>query len=128
MNERPDGSIPTLMGWILVIVGIFSALFVVITETPTTFWLATTLAQLGVGLGVLLLSLGYLVRAIWFLPERERSEDGAILRKCDYCGFKAAEPSIPCSAVPTDHLMDNAHRIDSERCITALKLRGFLPE
>jgi hypothetical protein len=124
--QRPDGSQSTVIGWILIGAGIFAALFAAIS--PNLNWLIIWigLANLGIGLGVVLLSLGYLVRAIWFLPGREFDADGAELQKCDYCDFKIAAPSQPCSAMRSDQVGGAADRIDSDNCRRVLALKGIL--
>jgi len=126
--ERPDGSRPTAIGWILIVAGVFAALFAAIA--PDFNWLVIwiALANLGIGLGVILLSLGYLVKALWFLPGREIDSDGAELQECNYCGIKVIAPAQPCSAIATDELMNVADRIDSDNCRRVLKQKGFLPE
>ncbi|MEC7399959.1 MAG: hypothetical protein VYD00_08085, partial [Pseudomonadota bacterium] len=75
-----------------------------------------------------LLALGYLVKAIWFLPGREISSAGIELKRCDYCGLKVTAPSQPCSAIPTTDLTQVASRIDSDNCRRVLAEKGFLVE
>ena len=124
--ERPDGSQSTLAGWILVSIGLVAAFMAAAVENHFAFIVLFAVANLGVGLGVLLLALGYLVRAIWFLPGRDLNAAGHELLKCDYCDLKIAAPSEPCSAVPTLELANIASRIDSENCRRVLVKKGFL--
>jgi hypothetical protein len=126
--DRPDGSQSTAIGWVFVIFGILSAVMAAIAKDMNWLIIWIALANLGVGLGVLLLSLGYLVRAIWFLPGREMDKGGHELQKCDYCDFKVVGPAQPCSAMPTAELKDAASRIDSDNCRRILAQKGFLPE
>ncbi len=70
MGKRPDGSKPTLMGWVLILVG--GVVAIVSTGAHTDALANGGLFGLGaIALGVFLVSLGYLVKAIWFLPGRE---------------------------------------------------------
>jgi len=126
--ERPDGSQSTAIGWAFVIFGILSAVVAAIAKDMNWLIIWIVLASLGIGLGVLLLSLGYLVRAIWFLPGKEMDNGGLELQKCDFCDFKVTAPAQPCSAIPTSELVDVADRIDSDNCRRVLKIKGFLPE
>ena len=133
--ERPDGSTPTAIGWGLVTLGVVASFFVTFAETPTGWWFSLALANLGIGLGVLLLSLGYLVRAIWFLPGREggaipshkapqsMSETSDI---CEWCGVSVQGPAKPCSAFRGDQLPVSAARVHSPVCRAELEKRGHL--
>lgn len=126
--ERPDGSQSTVIGWILIVFGALSAVMAAIATDTNWLIIWIALANLGIGLGVLLLSLGYLVRAIWFLPGREIDSGGIELQKCDYCGIKVLAPAQPCSAIPTIELANVADRIDSDNCRRVLKQKGFVSE
>lgn len=131
MDERPDGSTATFIGWVLIAIGVLAAFFVAGAETPAGFWFSIGLANLAIGLGVLLLSLGYLVRAIWFLPGRDfagQQPTDAPINQCAYCELVIREPALPCSAVPTAELVELADRIDDDRCRKILHDKGFLPE
>lgn len=136
MGERPDGSTATAIGWVLVAIGIIAAFFVTSSESPSGFWFSIAISNLGVGLGVLLLSLGYLVRAIGFLPGREVSarrpsiavlpaktfEDGV----CEWCNTTVHAPARPCSAFTEAQLPIAADRIKSKVCKSELDARGHL--
>jgi len=124
--ERPNGSQSTATGWLLI--GVLSAVMAAIAKEMNWLIIWLALANLGIGLGVLLLSLGYLVRAIWFLPAREIDSGGIELQKCDYCDFKVKAPAQPCSAFPTSELENFADRIDSDNCRRVLKQKGFFSE
>ncbi|MGY6550590.1 MAG: hypothetical protein ACXIT4_01705 [Erythrobacter sp.] len=129
MLERPDGSTATSFGWVLVVVGILAALVAGIAETTNVLIIAAAVANLGIGLGVLLLSLGYLVRAIWFLPGREITIIDPALQKCDFCDIDVLLPALPCSAVPTEELASiSSEQIDSDNCRIILRQKGLLPE
>jgi hypothetical protein len=88
--------------------------------------------DLGIGLGVLLVSLGYLVRAIWFLPGRElveatNSENVAPQRtECEWCRQMVASPNQPCAAIDREQLADMMPRITNARCKGALAAQGFV--
>jgi hypothetical protein len=133
--DRPDGSTATVIGWCLVIAGVLAAFFVGQVDSPTAFWLCLAIANLGVGLGVLLLSLGYLVRAIWFLPGRQTKSDRdrplsevtvTDPDECEWCGIVVTAPAKPCSAFTTEQLPIAAGRIKSVTCRNQLEARGHL--
>ncbi len=135
MTERPDGSTATAIGWGLVAVGVLASFFVAQADTPVGFWLSIGIANLGIGLGVLLLSLGYLVRAIWFLPGRSdlepesltlESADEVFVEECEWCGVVVQTPAIPCSAFTSEHLPIPSNRVSNAACIKALGDRGYL--
>lgn len=125
--KRPDGKTAMAFGWGCLGVGVITAGFTGLVETADAFWLCVVISNLGFGIGVLLLSLGYLVQAIWFLPSREIDEAGVELHKCDYCDQKIASPAQPCSALPTADLTNVAERIDSDNCRKILGEKDFLP-
>ncbi len=129
MQKRPDGSVATAIGWVLIVIGV---IFAFIAATAQTSF-AIALTNLGIGLGVVLVSLGYLVRAIWFLPGREIplhqsiAEQEPTLIPCDYCGLDIAAPLLPCSAISAEELMRREDEIDDEKCTILLRERGILP-
>ncbi|RJY09383.1 hypothetical protein [Aurantiacibacter aquimixticola] len=129
---RPDGSHVTGIGSGLIIVGIIAIFFVGSAETAVGFQVALLIAYLGIGLGVLLCALGYLVRAIWFLPGREieldpgKTEWEAGVSECAYCRLEITAPAEPCSAVSPDELAGMTDRIDDERCFRVLHEQGIL--
>ena len=130
MENRPDGSTATLVGWLLVVIGVVAAFFTASAETSNGWLFGLAIVNLGLGLGVLLLSLGYLVKAIWFLPGREPPSPqqepaiGAALVKCDWCGRTPAAGS-PCSQIPHDKLVQIATKITSPVCQEQLAQHGF---
>jgi hypothetical protein len=119
----------------LVIAGVLVAFFLGQVESPTAFWLCLAIANLGVGLGVLLLSLGYLVRAIWFLPGRQTMSDSdralskvaeADAGECEWCGVTVHAPAKACSSFSEEQLPIAANRITSPTCRNQLEARGHL--
>lgn len=133
--ERPDGSQSTAIGWMLVAGGLLAAVIASMSEelTPVIIWLA--IANLGIGLGVLLVSLGYLVRAIWFLPGRgdldapistpiDKQYDS--FGKCDWCGVQVSDPAVPCSAFTPNQLPISRDRVKSSVCRIQLETRGHI--
>lgn len=135
MNERPDGSVATLIGWVLVAIGVLAAFFVSSADSPSGFWLSIAISNLGIGLGVLLLSLGYLVRAIWFLPGRElptrqmaqsRADPALGSDVCAWCAKTVSSPARPCSALTAEELPVSADRVQSKVCRSELEARGQL--
>ena len=106
-NERPDGSTASTVGWFLIFVGVVSAFFAASAETSAWWWFLLAAANLGVGVGVLLVSLGYLVKAIWFLPGREIEEAAKETHApdpCDWCGQLIAAPNKPCASFESERL------------------------
>ncbi|APE27256.1 hypothetical protein [Aurantiacibacter gangjinensis] len=132
MTERPDGSTPTTIGWMLIIIGVMSALMANSADSNEGFYLALFFANLGIGLGVLLCSLGYLARAIWFLPGRTLEAEQAYAEPqkeeatCAYCKKVIAGPAQPCSAVDPQALQATVERIDDDECLRALHAEGLL--
>ena len=132
MDERPDGSTPTIIGWVLIVVGLVSVFLFVNAETVTGVTLSIAVGQGSIGLGVLLLSLGYLVRAISFLPAREtvpivQTAPTSSLNQqvCTWCERSVREPLEPCSAVREERLRELAPSVRSEACREQLEKRGF---
>jgi hypothetical protein len=126
-RQRPDGSTSIVVGWILVAIGIIAALFSG-TDDPRIFTLALAVAQIGVALGILLISLGYIVKAIWFLPGRdipmplETSVPNP--NECQWCGAVVSKPGLPCSAISPDRF-GTGFKIGSKVCREKLKERGI---
>lgn len=104
MNERPNGSQATLFGFALIVIGVLALLVGGGAETFEGMIWSAVIANLGIGLGIVLLSLGYLVRAIWFLPGREIEADAPTSTEikqsgvfCDWCHLWVEAPDKPCS-------------------------------
>ena len=133
MNEqRPDGQTATGIGWALIVGGVLAVLVAGADDSGGAGWLIwLAVANLGIGLGVLLLSLGYLVRAIWFLPGREIPVEGfgdesfAPL-PCDWCGQTVASPNKPCAAFDPERLKTFVPRITNDKCLVALRDQGLI--
>jgi hypothetical protein len=128
-SERPNGSNATAAGWTLLALGVIAALFSGSTETFGAWVFALGLANLGIGLGVLLLSLGYLVRAIWFLPGREipreeRPQAAVSLSVCTWCD-RDMTPYRACSTVSDEENRLRAPRLRDEACLAAFRTRGL---
>jgi hypothetical protein len=131
--QRPNGEGATIWGGLSLVLGVIAAFIASGAETLQGFWMAIGIANLGIGLGVLLLSLGYLVRAIWFLPGREIEEaevaDPTALPKsnqfCDWCDQLVDYPYSPCSALDEGALRKNMKKITSAKCVAALEERGI---
>jgi hypothetical protein len=131
-SNRPDGSNATAIGWALVVVGVLALFFFPSAETVAGMVFAVALGNLGIGLGVLLLSLGYLVRAIWFLPGRdipvERTSARAVsTTDCSYCG-RDMTPYRACSSVDDETNRSRAPRMNDETCLAAFRSKGLVPE
>ncbi|MEE4537444.1 MAG: hypothetical protein V2J51_03000 [Erythrobacter sp.] len=144
MGDRPDGSQATTFGWLLIIVGLIAAYMGAEADTiEGTIWGAIT-ANLGLGLGMILVSLGYLVRAIWFLPGRGDQEtelekapyiapEQASFHHCDWCHLKVQHPAIACSQKDDEQIYSDLLSLDEEAvleeaCELELKRRGYLQE
>ena len=133
MEERPDGSVATILGWISLVVGVIAGFLATGADSVDGFWLSLAIANLGVGLGVLLLSLGYLVRAIWFLPGREAPlKDSKNIPavematvNCEWCGIDVRAPNTPCSGNSLDRLREVKSQITSAKCLAELRERGI---
>jgi hypothetical protein len=142
VSARPDGSVATAIGWVLVAVGLVAAFFGASAETVTGLVTAVVVANLGIGLGVLLLSLGYLVHAISFLPGREdasapvsakrttASSTGAAspasAAACEWCDVNVPAPALPCSALSGADIPVDGSRLKSATCKRQLGKRGLL--
>lgn len=134
MQERPDGSVATFVGWTLIAIGVIAAFFISGAETLSGFWFSVGISNLGIGLGVLLVSLGYLVRAIWFLPGREvpqvqqafTTAATGIDGTCEWCGVTINSPAKPCSSFRESQLPIAGDRVKSSVCKEQLDMRGHL--
>jgi len=128
-QERPDGSNVTAAGWALVVLGLLAAIFSGSAESLGGWVFALGVANLGIGLGVLLLSLGYLVRAIWFLPGREIPKEAhpGPLQQSSYCEWcnRDMTPYRPCSTVRDEENRLRAPRLRDEACIAQFRARGL---
>ena len=132
--ERPDGSVVTPIGWLLISVGIIGVFIAATAETLNGTLLGFGLANLGIGLGVVLLSLGYLVRAIWFLPGRNvlseaspsRAEEHATESACEWCGRTPASGKA-CSKISAEALARLSPQITNPTCKEHLRLHGYEP-
>ena len=130
-NERPDGSVATTVGWVLIAGGVVCAFLAASAETSEWWWFLLAAGNLGVGVGVLLVSLGYLVKAIWFLPGRETAESveaAPAPAPCDWCGQAIAAPNKPCAAFETERLKIFVPRITNPKCLVALREHGVIEE
>lgn len=129
-DQRPDGATATAIGWLLVVVGIVAAFITANAETTNGWIFGIAIANLGLGLGVLLLSLGYLVRAIWFLPGREIQASDSIgapaepARTCEWCG-RTPMGGKPCSNFPAEGLERLAGKVTDTVCKRQLQERGY---
>jgi hypothetical protein len=135
-NQRPDGSTASAVGWLLIVAGGLAALFTAGAETTEGWIFGIALANLGLGLGVLLLSLGYLVRAIWFLPGREvelaaapPSDGGASGKKvCGWCERELPASATTCTSLTMPQLQRVAPKITDPVCRSQLQSRGITGE
>ncbi|MGB7374237.1 hypothetical protein [Pontixanthobacter sp.] len=139
MSERPDGSQATTFGWVLIIVGLLAAFVAGTAETFDAMVWAAVSANLAIGLGVILVSLGYLVRAIWFLPGREikdvpepveKEADGTF---CDWCHLWVPGPARPCSSSDDKVIRADVDALSGgqgleEACRYELTKRGYIQE
>jgi hypothetical protein len=127
LENRPNGSNSIAVGWILVVIGIIAALFSG-TDDLRTFTLALAVGQVGLGLGILLISLGYIVKAVWFLPGRDipisKETSAPIPNECQWCGAIVSKPGLPCSAISPDSF-GTGFKIGSKVCREKLKERGI---
>ena len=129
--QRPTGEVPTGLGWMLIIIGVIAAALAAGSETLEGTILGYLIAQLGIGLGVLLVSLGYIVRAIWFLPGRSVSvtapanSAAAQTTECEWCGQHVPQPNKPCAQVDREKMARLAPGIKNRHCRQALAQQGF---
>jgi hypothetical protein len=130
--QRPDGSIATMLGWILIAAGGLSVFLATNAESINGWWMGIIASNLGIGLGVLLVSLGYLVRAIWFLPARDVAatpstfpdSDPAI--SCSWCQQSVRNPNRPCDAIDWASDPELKARVTNGKCRTALAEQHIL--
>ena len=129
--ERPDGSVVTTIGWCLIVIGVIGAFVAASADTTNGLITGLALTNFGLGLGVILLSLGYLVRAIWFLPGREiettnfGNRAGRIEGEtCDWCGRSPASGK-PCSAFSGEALSKISVKIANPVCQEQLRQRNY---
>ena len=136
-NQRPNGEGPTAVGWTLIILGVLLAFFAgTADEISVLLVLGLLLAQLCIGLGVLLVSLGYIVRAIWFLPGRDHVSQltlgpdqvtGSVPpARCAWCSEEVIAPNRPCSEVEPEKLAAWAPNARKHSCRLALVEHKFL--
>jgi len=128
--ERPDGSNATAAGWGLIAVGIVAAFIGMSSDSLHGFVIGLVIGNLAIGLGVLLLSLGYLVHAIWFLPGREiplapQQQGSEDLSNCAWCGRNMA-PYRACSTATDEANRERSPRLADERCIAEFRARGLM--
>ena len=128
--ERPNGSTTIGFGWFLVAIGVIAALFCG-SGDPQIFLIAFAIAQGSLGLGILLISLGYVVRAIWFLPGREIEKPqifaSIAASQCEWCGLEIKEPGRACSQVPHEQF-GAGFKVGNDVCKQKLKFRGISVE
>ena len=135
-HQRPDGSDATAIGWILIAVGVIAAIFTGTADSGGSWIFGLALANLGVGLGVLLLSLGYLVRAIWFLPGREivqqlvsdRANSLPSYKKCDWCERVLPAGKTTCTSLTPSKLAKVAGQVKDPTCLREFDQRGIRSE
>ncbi|WP_152553586.1 hypothetical protein [Erythrobacter longus] len=141
MTERPDGSQATASGWVLVAIGVLAVFVAAGAETFEGMVWGALVANLGIGLGILLLSLGYLVKAIWFLPARDietadaknenlGSEGADGFHFCDWCHLGLYSPDVACSRQSEEEILADVESKDSLQaaCQHELKKRGLISE
>ena len=133
-HQRPDGSTATAIGWLLIAVGVIAALFTGAAESSGGWILGLAMANLGIGLGVLLLSLGYLVRAIWFLPGREGLSQPEPSRAttspssettCEWCERILPAGKTTCTALSPTQLSKVADKVTDPTCLRQFEQRGI---
>jgi len=133
-QERPDGSTATGIGWALIALGVVAAFVTGGGELSGGRIFAFALANLGVGLGVLLLSLGYLVRAIWFLPGREVAQQcvsggpntpPSAYSTCDWCERVLPAGKTTCTSLSPSQLAKVAGQVKDPTCLRQFEQRGI---
>ena len=68
LAKRPNGGSVMKTGWALIIIGMLAAIvFVAVDDDLQSLIVAGAISSIGVGFGTLLVALGYLARAIYFL-------------------------------------------------------------
>ena len=130
--ERPDGSVVTPIGWGLIVIGVIGAFIGASADTFNGALFGFGLANLGIALGVLLLSLGYLVRAIWFLPAREIAKPkaeadipAALTPTCDWCGRNLPRGSRTCTSYDREALERVANKVQDPVCLEQLRIHDI---
>lgn len=139
--ERPDGSQVTTIGWVLIAIGGLAVFIGAGAETFEGMVWGALVANLGIGLGIILVSLGYLVRAIWFLPgrsiedepvqESEAHADGDDgFHFCDWCHLGLFAPDVACSRQTETEILADVESKNSLRpeCERELKKQGLLSQ
>ena len=133
--ERPSGEAVMMVGWVLIVIGVFAAFVMGGTSNPQTFMLALAVAQIGLSLGILLVPLGYLVRAVYFLPGREVTKaelSGIAVHQesertgCEWCGQSVLAPNKPCSEIGHERLIEIAGDVTNSKCQVQLVEHGYL--
>lgn len=128
-RQRPDGSVATGLGWALVVLGIVAAFMGAGAETMPGWIIGLAFANLAIALGVLLLSLGYLVRAIWFLPGRDSAAPApttvspSTANRCDWCERDLPGGAVACTALSPERLTRVAHKVTDPVCVEQYQLR-----
>ena len=136
IDNRPDGSTSTAIGWLLVAIGVVAAFFIGNAESMGGMIFAAALTNLGIGLGVLLLSLGYLVRAIWFLPGRDAAvqisanvpASQLTETQCNWCERVLPAGKTTCTSLTTVQLAKVANKVKDPACLVQFEQRGILGE
>ena len=138
--NRPDGTTAKAVGWTLIAIGACACLVAVNADQLRTFWLAIAIANIGIAIGTLLISLGYVVHAISFLPSKGdlnssvfrqdadvelRDASASEVKKCEWCGLNVASPFLPCSDVGAEELQRRCATVSSVACQTQFKQRGL---
>ena len=138
--DRPDGASAKTVGWTLIAIGICACFVSANADQIRTFWLAIAIANIGIATGMILISLGYVVHAISFLPSKAdlnsailreepdgelRGESELEVNRCEWCELNVARPFLPCSDVGTEELQRRSATVSSIVCQTQLKERGF---
>ena len=128
-------------GWVLIVIGIIAAFLSATAETPEAWLLGTTIASSALGVGIILILVGYIVRALFFLPGRDVSEaemTGTISGSvspiqveplkiaCEWCDQWVALPNVPCSDVELQRLREIAGDITNSKCRVQLMEHGIL--
>jgi uncharacterized membrane protein YcjF (UPF0283 family) len=125
----------------LIVIGIIAAFLSATAETPEALLLGTTIASSALGVGIILILVGYIVRALFFLPGREvleaeitgtisgvTSPVGTETLKiaCEWCDQWVALPNVPCSDVELQRLREIAGDITNSKCRVQLMEHGIL--